>query len=204
MDAPSNISSTVVCILRVGDAQWSPTQEPWEIYAGTHTPTKFTLPTGVTLVDVDITATNQEVVYNEQDGYYHLNDANGPIVYVRFSGSSYINLNDLVANQRVGIYVYDADGNFVRKEQYNDCLFTYYYLPNPMYDPTGTAVNMLDATMVYPLNDDLKYILQNYAAHQKWGDIESPNYLFKDADGEPITGINGDLAWMFVLCYGVK
>lgn len=204
VDVPSNITSTVVSIVRVGDAQWSPTQEPWQLYTGTHTPTKFTLPAGITLENVDITAANQEVVYNEQDGYYHLNDANGPIVYVRFSGSSYINLNDLVANQRVGIYIYDADGNFVSKEQYNDYLFTYYYLPNPMYDPTGVPVNMLDASMVYPLNDDLKYILQSYAAHQKWGDIESPNYLFKDADGEPITGINGDLAWMFALCYGVK
>ena len=73
-----------------------------------------------------------------------------------------------------------------------------------MYDTTGVAVNMLDATMVYPLNDDLKYILQNYAAYQQWGDIESPNYLFRDAEGEPIAGINGDLAWMFALCYGVK
>ena len=204
VDAPSNISSTVVSIVRVGDAQWSPAQEPWQLYTGTHTPTKFTLPAGITLENVDITAASQEVVYNEQDGYYHLNDVNGPIVYVRFSGSSYINLIDLTANQRVGIYMYDADGNFVRKEQYNDYLFTYYYLPNPMYDTTGVAVNMLDATMVYPLNDDLKYILQNYAAYQQWGDIESPNYLFRDAEGEPIAGINGDLAWMFALCYGVK
>ena len=151
--------------------------------------------------DVDITAASQEVVYNPADGYYHLNSINGPVVYLRFSNSPYINLSDIVANQRVGAYLYDTNGEYLKKEQYNSYLQQYYYVPNPMYDPTGKPVNMLDAQLVYPLNDDLLYILQTFAKHQQWENPDSPNYLFKDTDGNIIPGINNDLAWMFPLCY---
>lgn len=201
VDAPTNISGTIISITRIGEPGWSIADEPWVIYEGTHTPTKFTLPADTTLVNVDITAASQEVVYNEQDGYYHLNSAAGPVLYLRFSGSPYINLSDIVANQRVGAYLYDASGEFLRKEEYNGYLQKYYYVPNAMYDPTGTVVNMLDKNMVYPLNADLLYILQTYYAHQQWGNPDSPNYLFKDTDGEPVPGINTDIAWMFPLCY---
>ena len=201
LDAPSNIAGTIVTITRVGDPGWIPELEPWEDYVGTHVPTKFTLPAGTTLKDVDITAASQELVYNPVDGYYHLNSADGPVVYLRFSGSPYINLSDIVANQRVGTYLYDTNGEFLKKEQYNSYLQQYYYVPNPMYDPTGKPVNMLDAKMVYPMNADLLYILQSFAKHQQWENPESPNYLFKDTDGNIIPGINNDLAWMFPLCY---
>ena len=202
VDAPSNVSGTIVYVTRIGDAGWNPDYEPWEDYVGTHVPTKFTLPAGTTLKDMDITAASQELVYNPADGYYHLNDINGPVVYLRFSGSPYINFSDIMFNQRVGAYLYDTNGDFLKKEQYNACLEQYYYVPNPMYDPDGKPVNMLDAaTLVYPLNDDLIYILQSFAKHQRWDDPDSPNYLFKDDDGNIDTTVNNDLAWMFLLCY---
>ena len=169
---------------------------------GAYVPTKFSLPAGTELVNVDITAASQEVVYNPADGYYHLNKIDGPVVYLRFSGSPYVNLSDIMFNQRVGAYLYDTNGDFLMKEQYNACLELYYYVPNPMYDPEGKPVNMLDAaTLVYPLNDDLIYILQSFSAHQQWDNPDSPNYLFKDTDGNILPGINNDLAWMFMLCY---
>jgi len=204
VDAPTNISGVIVSITRIGEPGWSVENEPWITYEGTHVPTKFTLPAGTTLENVDITADSQEIVYNANDGYYHLNSADGPVLYLRFGKAPYLNITDLLANQGVRVYVYDTNGEFVKKEEYTTYLSTYFYSPHPTYDPTGTPVNMLDKEMVYPLNDDLIHILQTYAAHQHWDDPDSPNYLFKDADGEIIPGINNDIAWMFPLCYGVN
>lgn len=203
IDAPTNMSGTILTIVRIGDPGWTVENEPWITYEGTHVPTKFTLPANTTLVDVDITAAHQEIVYNEQDGYYHLNSADGPVLYLRFGKSSYINLIDILSNQGMRAYFYDANGAFLRREEYSTYLSTYYYSPHPTYDPDGIPVNMLDKTMVYPLNADLIYILQSYSEAQRWGDVDSPNYLFKDTNGEIIPGINGDLAWMYALCYGV-
>ncbi|MBQ6848856.1 MAG: redoxin domain-containing protein [Clostridia bacterium] len=204
VDAPTNISGAIVVITRVGDPGWSVHDEPWEIYEGTYVPTsKYTLPANTTLTNVDITGPNVELVYNTADGYYHLNAANGPVVYLRFTGSPYVNLADIVFNQRIGAILYDGNGEFVKKEEYNAYMKQYYYVPNPMYDPTGKPINLLDSSeMVYPLNSDLLYILQTYAGQQKWCDPDSPTYLFKDTEGEIVPGINNEIAWMFPLCYG--
>ena len=203
IDAPSNASGVIIGIVRIGEPGWSIADEPWEIYEGTFTPTKFTLPTGTTLVDVDITAASQELVYNEQDGYYHLNAVDGPVVYLRFSGSPYLNLSDVEANQRVGAHLYDTNGEFLKKEEYNAYLRKYFYVPNAMYDPDGVMVNMLDKNLVYPLNADLIYVLQNFIDHQGWTNPDALTYLFKDDDGNIDTKVNNDIAWMFMLCYGV-
>jgi len=109
----------------------------------------------------------------------------------------------VAANQTVGVYLFDTNGEFIKKEKYNDYLKKYFYIPNAMYDPDGVMVNMLDKTYVYPLNDDLMYILKGFTAKQGWDDPDLPTYLFKDSEGENIPGINNDIAWMFPLCYGV-
>ena len=202
IDVPANISGTTLTIVRVGEPGWSVADEPWTIYTGSHVPTKFTLPANTRLVDMDITADHQELVYNQQDGYYHLNSANGPVVYLRFNHSPYVNLIDILANQGIRAYLYDTNGSFLRKEEYTSYLSQYYYEPHPSYDSDGTPVNMLDSTkMVYPLNADLIYILQTYTEAKQWDDPNSPNYLFKDSGGNIVPGINNALAWMFALCY---
>ena len=195
IDAPTNVSGVIISITRIGEPGWNIANEPWYTYEGTHKPSKFTLPAGTTLTDVDI-FTQQTIVYNEQDGVYHLNSADGPVLYLRFSGSAYINLADVLANQRVGAYLYDTNGDFLKKEEYTTYLRTYYYIPNAMYDPTGVTVNMLDKSLVYPLNKDLEYVVRTFGEHHGWWNPDSPNYLFKGED------VNLESAWMFLLCYG--
>ena len=57
------------------------------------------------------------------------------------------------------------------------------------------------ATGLYPLTDDLMYIIQQNGDHQGWWDPEGANYLFKDANGNKDLSINIDIAWLFMCVY---
>jgi len=188
VDAATNIDATVLLITRVGDPGWSVADEPWHTYKNTHTPKSYTLPKDTTLKAMDITKT-YKLVYNSTDGYYHKDTKNGPIVYLRFgSKSPYVAFADILANFHISAYLYDSAGNFLKKEEYTEAMTAY----NNCVDKSET---------VYPLTKDLEYIVKSYGEHQGWWNPESPGYLFKDGDGNPLPNINLDTAWMFALCY---
>ena len=56
-------------------------------------------------------------------------------------------------------------------------------------------------TDVYPLTDDLVFMLQKSSEVKGWSDIDSYDYLFYDADHEKIPGANENIAWMYAVCY---
>ena len=85
-------------------------------------------------------------------------------------------------------YFYDEEGNFHRKETYSECLMEYIACAD-------------EAMGVYPLTEDLKYIVQQHGDYQGWWDPESRAYLFVDLDGNPEPGINHDIAWLLMCCY---
>ena len=194
--APTNVSTTVVQITRIGDAKWSPALEPWEEYEGSYTPKPFTY-TGGKLTNFDMTsATSAYKLVLGSDGYYHLGSANGQRVYMRLGSkapyqrsiSAVLGLDGGPAGSNFGIYIYDAAGNFVRKERYNDLL--------------GEYVANMDANEgIYPLTPDLMYMIQQAGGYRGWWDPASPDYLFVDDDFEPIPGINNEIGWMYALCY---
>ncbi len=188
VDAATNIEATVLLITRVGDPGWSVADEPWITYKGSHTPKQYNLPSGTKLKNVDVTKTFK-LVYNSTDGYYHKDSKTGPIVYLRFAGEvPYVAFADILNNFHVAAYLYDSAGNFQKKEEYTECMTAY----NECVD---------SKEKVYPLTKDLEYILKSYGKAQGWWDTESPGYLFEDSDGNPLPGINHDIAWMFPLCY---
>ena len=187
VDAATNIDATVLLITRVGDPGWSVADEPWYTYEGTHTPKSYKLSSGTTLKNMDITK-SYKLVYNSTDGYYHKDSKNGPVVYLRFEGTSYVAFADILNNFHISAYLYDAAGNFQKKEEYTECMQKYY--------------DCVDADeKVYPLTKDLEYILKTYGEHQGWWIPDSPGYLFLDSDGNPVPNVNLDTAWMFPLCY---
>ena len=53
----------------------------------------------------------------------------------------------------------------------------------------------------YPLTEDLKYIIQQRGEYVGWWDIENNGYMFKDANGNNMTNINAEIAWLFMCCY---
>ena len=198
----------VLSVERVGDPAWTVADEPWTIYKTTAQIREFSLPENANLVDFDLKAATDTytLVYNEADGFYHLNTADGPLVLVRLgknAKSQYIDpFGRIIERSSVTKYFYDDAGEFLKKESYTECL--YEYCDGPDADGNGEVESYyyLDKeTETYPLTEDLKYIIQSRGEYSQWWDADSIHYLFRDADGDPIPGINNEIAWLFMCCY---
>ena len=190
IDAKDGVKSCTVGIERIGEAQWSVEDEPWIIYQATSMISKFTLPAGTTLVDFDVTAPTYTLVYNEFDGYYHLNSEEGPLVYVNLTeDSAYLaSFKNILDRSGVVKYFFDEKGDFVKKESYSECLLKY-------------IENVDEETGVYPLTEDLKYIIQSRGEYVGWWNPTSSQFIFKDPMGNAMAGLNAENAWLFMCCY---
>lgn len=183
--------TAVIGIERIGEPDYGIEDEPWTIYEKTTVLSQYTLPEGATLGEFDIMSTTAyNLVYNETDGFYHLDSADGPLVLVRLAEDpKYVSCyKTILDNTGVNKYFFDENGKFVKKESYSDCLLEYIEYAD-------------EETGVYPLTQDLKYIIQNNGEHQGWFDKDSNNYLFVDDNGNNIVGINNDISWLFMCCY---
>ena len=154
----------------------------------------FKLPAGTKLTQVDLTAATDE--YNlvaDDNGIYHLGDKNGPVVYIKLGqGAPYVSMYDMLGmtgfgGTRFGRKFYDENGNFLRKESYNEAMLAF----TGAVDPN---------TGVYPLTEDIAYMMQMGGQDKGWWDATHPNFLFKDENDEIDTTINLELAWLFA-CY---
>lgn len=186
-------TNAVLCINRTGDAQKTLADEEWTIYEKTAELSAYTLPAGKTLVDFDITSTTgYELVLNETDGFYHLNSADGPLVVVYLTEDptvAYVPcFKNILDRSGVSKYVFDEDGEFVEKISYSECLLEYIEYAD-------------QATGVYPLTEDLKTIIQERGNYVGWWDSTSPSFIFKDSAGNPISGLNTEIAWLFMCAY---
>ena len=180
----------VLTIRRIGDPQRTIEDEPWIIYEPRKAPEPFTLSGTGTLVDFDLTADGYTLVLNEKDGFYHLDTADGPLVLVRMGVSNAYLDSFKVILEHTGVnrYFFSDSGEFVKKESYSDCLLSY--------------IACMDGEKgVYPLTEDLKYIIQQEGEDSGWWDVGNSLYLFVNEAGNPIPGINNDIAWLFMCCY---
>lgn len=182
--------SCVLGIERIGDPEYSIQDEPWVVYEKTVELKKYILPAGAKIGEFDITADSYELVFNEKDGFYHLNSEDGPLVLMRLAkDSKYLaSFKTILENSGVVKYFYDENGEFVKRENYVDCLLEYIECVD---EESGT----------YPLTEDLKYILTQRGDHEGWFNPKGNTYLFKDKEGFNIQGINNDIAWLFMCCY---
>ncbi len=150
------------------------------------------------LVDLDITSENLTIVYNEEDGYYHLNTADGPIVLVKISVpsrflTSFTEICDLTKLLKIE---YDASGKPIRMEVYNELISKY--------------AKKCDKAGVVPLNKELEYVIKNVMEQQGWYD-EQNIFKFPDTTDENNNIIEGEKiyvpeenAWLFPCCYMVE
>lgn len=184
--------SCVLTVGRVGDAAWSLADEPWQVYQTTAELSPYTLPAGAQLADFDITAATDayNLVLNEADGFYHLDSADGPLVLVRLAGEvEYLDsYKTILEHTGVVKYFFDENEEFLRKEEYSSCLLE--YIPNADENEG-----------VYPLTEDLKYIIQQSGDHNGWWDIDGYGYIFVDEGGNIVPGVNPEIAWLFMCCY---
>ena len=184
----------VLQVTRLGEPVLDETDIVPEVYEGKTVPTAPYSVTGVSgkkLTYVDLTAPSGTVnaVFNEADGYYHLNSADGPLLYVNLSSSApHISMYVMLGLTGVGgtnftQTFYDEAGNAVRREDYTVCMQAY-------------ASNTDSKYGVYPLTEDLVYMLQQGGARKGWWDPENGNYLFSE-----VTDMNPENGWMFAVCY---
>ncbi len=189
IDAGS-LENCILSIQRIGDAELTIEDMPWETYSATFNIQPYTLPAGANIQNFDLTATGYTLVLNETDGYYHLNTADGPIVYAKLGvASDYLDsIQTILDNSGISRYYYDDSGNFVKKVTFSECLLNY--------------ISAMDSgSGLYPLTQDLAYIFKERGEYVGWWDVSSPGFVFKDKNGNPVPGINSDIAWLFLCCY---
>ncbi len=189
IESDKETSGTLI-IKRVADLPLSAEEMPWQEAPMVGSPEKFELsPNGesVALTDFDITDPTLAWVYSEADGYYHLGDENGPILYMRLNSSSKYaaSLAEICETNGYGVYIYDDNGDFVEKRSYST-LFTAY----------SEAAD--ENTGVYPVTRDLYDFVVSYGAHNGWWERSAElNRFF----GELAPRIIKENAWAFAVCY---
>lgn len=190
----ATVEDTILAIQRVGDPDWSVEDEPWHTYTSTIALQPYTHDKNAKLGEFDLTAsTGTYTLVLGSDNYYHLNTADGPLVLVRLGknsgGSKYLSdFQTILEYSGVSKYFFDENGEFVKKEDYSQCLMEYF---NYMDEDTG----------LYPLTEDLKYIIQMRGDHSGWFTPDGALYLFVDQNGNKVPGINSEIAWLFMCCY---
>lgn len=185
----------ILSVQNVGAPDWSVEQEPWTVYQAKSNIAPYTLPAGAKLNKFDLTASTDtyKLVLNENDGFYHLGSADGALVVVQIGNTSeeteYLPpFETILEKQGIRRYFYDENGNFVKKEEYSECTLKY-------------IENADEQSGVYPLTEDLMYIIQQQGAQAGWFDADNAGYLFKDQDGNKVIGINNEISWLFMCRY---
>lgn len=196
LNAGEGVESAVLCVQRIGEPEWSVADEPWSYYMKTVDLAPYTLPAGTQLKTFDLTAADgtYNLVFNEADGFYHMDTADGPLVYVKLGeDNKYMDcFKTIIESSDVNRYFYDENGEFIKKERYTDCLQEY--------------INCMDADNgVYPLTKDLEYIIKQRGEYVGWWDKDAGGmFIFTDANGNPIDGLNPEIAWLFMCCYAAS
>lgn len=188
----ASVDECTLTIEKFSDVQVTIEELEWVPYKPDAVVEKIETPAGY-IVGMDLAvwtpfdpaATEIPVYFNEKDGYYHLESVDGPVLYVRLgSKSSYQEaLTTIVGTSNLGVYIYDENGEFVKKERYNEIIDAYAAASDTKYN-------------VYPLTEDLYYVLHKLA-DDGWYDKTSPNYIFSD-EGIVVMPFNG---WLFACVY---
>ncbi len=186
--------NTILAIQRVGDPDWTVEDEPWHTYIPTIQLQSYTHDKSAKLGEFDLTAsTDTYTLVLGSDNYYHLNSADGPLVLMRLGkssgGSKYLSdFQTILEHSGISKYFFDENGEFIKREDYSQCLMQYF---NCMDEDTG----------LYPLTEDLKYIIQMRGDHCGWFTTDGAMYLFINQNGDPVPGINSELAWLHQCCF---
>ena len=146
-----------------------------------------------TLNYVDLTGS--ATIEKGSDGFYYLNGKklymnignNAPyLTFNQMLGLSYDDATGQWSSGSMGTgmrgVIYDDEGVALYVEDFTDCMSNYVMACDPY-------------SGLYPLNDDLIYMVQIAGNYMGWWDAEHPNFLLAS-----VTGFNPDMGWMFAVC----
>ncbi len=164
----------VLNVVRKGDYDDGKEKVVFEDYKNVHTPSSFVMPEGE-LVKVDMT-TAQIIVLGE-DGFYHMNTADGPVVFVDMVNDCI----DLVAAYKSAYGAMTMRGKYV-DDSGKTCGYEFINAMREYYP-------VLDKDGYYPLTPDLELFIKLFGASQGWfnesfsnfEDIKNGEYLEENA-----------------------
>lgn len=188
--------SATSCILKIknaGDPGTRITDEPWTPYLEDTEMVEKQLNTTVsgTYTAIDLTDLSVKAIFNESDGYYHLGSKDGPVIFIDLTTDSQFvdSIQTICANQRMGAYIYDINGNLVEKRSYNE-LFIQYGMAAPGEDPIKDPIRI-------PLTQKLAEAIQSFGDKNGWWDPMSTTNIFASL-GAPY---NQEYAWLLFCGY---
>lgn len=186
--ASAGTREATMTLVRTADA---PAELPVIAYEPTCPMDPFTAGSGkITYVNLSAAIT----VERDANGHYYMN---GKRLYINLSNAApYLTFGNMMgihydtttgewttSSMGTGMkgLMYDGD-TVIAIEDFTDVMCNYIRASDP-------------TTGLYPLNDDLVYMIQNCGAYMGWWNAESPNYLFGS-----VTNLNPETAWMFAVC----
>lgn len=157
----------------------------------------------LTYVKLDGTDT---VVFNPEDGLYHLNSIDGKVLYIQLThtpttlrapavdeSEDYFTLSALAENQRFGVYEFNEDGSLKSKKSYHEHILACIDYATKT-DADGNEINPAG---VYYLTEGMIEGVKAYGENAGWWDFESEGHIF----GDKASSVNVEFAWMFAVCY---
>ena len=162
---------------------------PWEEYLLPENPEKyvpdFTVSGISALTDFDITDSTLKAVYNENDGFYHLGSADGPLLLVKLTvDSPYLaSFETIMETTQLAVYVYGDDDILDKKINYHTMMQKY--------------INASDENLgVYPLTPAIKEAIA--VIGDAWGWYNGgANGIFSTIT----TPVVAENAYLFACCY---
>ena len=158
---------------------------PWIIYENTTKPEKFEMPSFVDVdafedgyVDFEDDVIDDAVLGN--DGYYHLNDKNGPVLFVNLN-DSIMSLYTMIGYGKLSAVYYDENGTALKVVEYTDAFLEY-------VDALPTDADGNITSFYYPLTADLIEMYKEIGASHEWYSGSAP-WVYASED-----------AWLFA-CY---
>ncbi len=143
---------------------------PWIIYENTTTPEKFEMPDFVDVdafddgyVDFEDDVIDDAVLGD--DGYYHLNDKNGPVLFANLN-DSIMSLYTMSCYGSVAAVQYDDNGVVTKKVDYTDAFYAY-------VEALPTDANGTITSYYYPLTADLIEMFKEVGTSNGWYDGDS-------------------------------
>ena len=169
----------MLTVTRTGDIPKSPYDEPWVIPMPTADDLKpYEGVTEGILTDVDVTNPALTVVQGD-DGYYHLNTADGPVVFIRLSSANpyMADFKTICDTTRICAYLYHEDGSFDQRVSYNEMILEYLTVANE--------------DGVVPLNSQLADMVKTAGDYMGWWNFSDNLDIFGDKIVDPA------IAWLF-------
>ena len=183
----------ILIINREGAAAFDPNEVPYTEYELAEEPKSFAVTEEGTLTFVNLSGKAEDyTLVKGEDGFYHFGTADGPIAYICLGGSApYLSLYTMCGGGGAMSgapfrYTDYTDLDNIVKEDYTSAILAYGDCMDQKYG-------------VYPVTEDLVYIMTMGVEYKGWAKSENPNFLFGDVEN-----FNAELGWMFALCYFVK